>query len=121
MIDRGDRAVECALQGPVESNCTGKRLLNQRLDKFLGTVWLGLFGGGDDLLKEAGTFCRRSAAFGSDPRLGNGLALLLFEAELTRQGFQLVLVRQDLLEQAFKLFRAIHLAHQIAQFVAGLE
>jgi hypothetical protein len=121
LVDRGDRAVECALQGAVESDRTGKRLLDERLDEFLGTVWLGLFGGGDDLLKEAGAFCRRSAGFGSDPRLGNGLALLLFDPELTRKGFQLVLIRQDLLEEALELLGAVDLAHQIAQFVAGLE
>jgi hypothetical protein len=56
LVDGGDRAVECALQGAVERDRTGKRLLDERLDKFLGTVRLGLFGGGDDLLKEAGAF-----------------------------------------------------------------
>ena len=45
----------------------------------------------------------------------------LGDAELARQRLQLVLVLQDLLEQALELFGAVDLAHQVAQLVARLE
>jgi hypothetical protein len=56
LVDRGDGGVKGALQGAVENNRAGQRLFDKRLDEFLGTVRLGLFGGGDDLLEQTGLF-----------------------------------------------------------------
>jgi hypothetical protein len=99
LIDRGNRAVDCPRQVAVEGDGAGERLLDERLDELLSAVGLGLPGGGDDLLEQPRSLDRRGAGFGSDPGLGNGSALLLVEAELTGQGFQLVLIGQNLFEQ----------------------
>jgi hypothetical protein len=85
-VDRGDRLVDRARQVAVERDGADQRLLDQRLDQFLGAVGLGLLGRRDDLFQEPGgnRFGRGRGGFGSNPDVGNGSALLLFEAQLTR-------------------------------------
>src|ERR1700712_4001215 len=48
-------------------------------------------------------------------------ALLLVEAKLARQRLHLGVVLQHLFEQALELRGAVHLAHEVAQLVAGLQ
>ena len=84
-IERGDRTVDRARQIAVESDGTGQRLLDQRLDEVLSTVRFGLLGRRDDLFEDTGAGGCRSlggGGFGSELGVGNGLALLFVEAEL---------------------------------------
>src|SRR5689334_16844704 len=87
LVNRSNRALDGARQSAVEGDRARKGLLHERLYELLGAVRLGLPSSGDDLLKQAGAFRRYGAGFGSDPGFGNGLALLLFEPELTGEGF----------------------------------
>ena len=54
LIDGSDRAINRARQAPVEGDRAGKRLLDERLDEFLGAVGLGLLGCSDDLFEKPG-------------------------------------------------------------------
>jgi hypothetical protein len=86
-VDRGDRLVDGARQIAIERDRADQRLLDQRLDEFLGTVGLGLLGRRDDLFEEAAGDRLGSGGrggFGSNLEVGNGSALLLVEAQLTR-------------------------------------
>lgn len=87
-IERSDRAIDGPRQVSVKGDRAGQRLLDERLDQFLGAVRLGLFGGRNNLLKKAwgfgGSRCRCAARFGCNFGVRNGLALLLADPELAR-------------------------------------
>ncbi len=94
-IEGGDRAIDGARQVPVKGNRPCQRLLDERLDEFLGAIRFGLLGGRNHLIKQRRSFGRSSCCcggFGSNLGVRNGLALLLADPELARQGFELVLV-----------------------------
>ena len=110
-------------QVAVEGDGTAERLLDQRPDQVLGTIRLGLLGGGDDLVEQARRVsvvapvrCLRRLAIGhgsAPPCRGR--------VRRSRSASRSVLFLQDRLEQPFQLLGAVDLAHQVAQPVAGLQ
>jgi hypothetical protein len=76
-VNRRDRLLDRAREIAVERDRAGQRLLDQRLDEFLGAVRLGLLGRRNDLIEKAGDGSGFSGGGGGrGGKIGNCSALL---------------------------------------------
>jgi hypothetical protein len=77
-VDRRDRLLDRARKVAVERDRAGQRLLDQRLDEFLGAVRLRLFGRRYDLIEKSGDGSGVSGRGGAGRggKIGNCSALL---------------------------------------------
>ena len=117
LVDCRDRAIERAGNVFVEDQRAGHRLLDEILHQIGGLIRGGLLGRADHLIEEGKSAFRgrrRASGLGFGLRAGHGSALLLVDTKLAREGFQLVLVLQNLLQQIFEFFRTVDLAHEVA-------
>ena len=81
-VDRRDRLLDRAREVAVERDRAGQRLLDQRLDEFLGAVRLGLLGRRNDLIEKSGDRSGFSGGGGGrGGKIGNCSALLFGDAK----------------------------------------
>jgi hypothetical protein len=80
-VDRRDCLLDRAREIAVERNRAGQRLLDQRLDEFLGTVRFGLPGRRNDLVKKSRRSGFGGGGGGRGGKIGNCSALLFGDAK----------------------------------------